>query len=81
MEIVPLQSMKVHGGANSHLQPREKLILEYRDVPKGRFDLVKSLQKSRLLARPVALWRGDQAGVVHEELQPVAGTDIGEVHE
>lgn len=81
MEVVPLQPMEVHGGANSHLQPRQKLTLEQKGSPKGRFNLVKSLQRSRLLAEHVALWRGDQVGAVDEEPQPVAGTDIAEVNE
>lgn len=43
---------------------------------------MKSLRRSRLLAEPVALWAGHQAGAAHEEPQPVAGTDIqGEVNE
>lgn len=63
------------------LHPREKLTLEQKDVPKGRFDLVKNLQRSKLQADPVALWRRQQAGAVHDESQPMAGTGSGEVHE
>ncbi|KAJ7397532.1 hypothetical protein BTVI_134537 [Pitangus sulphuratus] len=73
--------MEVHGGADSHLQPREDLMLEQRDVPKGKFDLGKSLHWSRFLAEPVARRRGAHAGAVHEELQPVGRTNTGEVHE
>lgn len=64
MEVVPLQPMEGHGGADGHLEPREKLTLEDKDAPKGRVDLAKSLQRSRLQAEPVALWRRE-AGAVH----------------
>lgn len=49
MEVVLLQPMEVLGRADSHLQPRGKLTLEQKDVPKGGFDLLKSLKRSRVL--------------------------------
>ncbi|KAJ7411241.1 ubx domain-containing protein 4 [Willisornis vidua] len=73
--------MEVHSEADSHLQPREDLMLEERNMPKGRFDLVKSPHWNRPLAGPVALGRGAHADAVHEELQPMGGTNTGEVHE
>ena len=32
-QIVPLQPLQVHGGADIHLQPGEDLIREHMDVP------------------------------------------------
>ena len=48
---------KVHGGAETHLQPGEGPTPEQGDVPKGGCDPVGSPHWSRLLAGPVAPWR------------------------
>jgi len=56
-QAVPLQPMEAHGGAETHLQPREDPTLEQGDVLKGDCDPVESPHWSRLLARPVTPWR------------------------
>ncbi|GAB0204021.1 epimerase family protein SDR39U1 [Grus japonensis] len=52
-QAVPLQPMKVDGGADIHLQPAEDPTLEQVDVPEGGCDPVGSQCWSRLLAGPV----------------------------
>ena len=42
-QAVSLQSMEAHGGADTHLQPREDPTLEQVDVPKGGCDPMESL--------------------------------------
>jgi len=54
-QVVPLQLIELHSGADVYLQPMEDLMLEQVDVPKGHCDLVQSSHWSRLLAGPVAL--------------------------
>ena len=56
-QAVPLQPMKVHSGADIHLQPVEDPTPEQVDAPKGGCDPVGTLRWSRLLAGPVDLWR------------------------
>jgi len=57
MQVVPLQTMDVHDGADMHLQPVEDPMLEQVDVPKGGCDPMRSLCWSTLLAGPVDSWR------------------------
>ncbi|PKU40349.1 hypothetical protein llap_9348 [Limosa lapponica baueri] len=59
MQVVHLQSMEIHGGADIHLQPVEDPTLEQVDMPKGGCDPVDSTSWSRLLAVPMDPWRGE----------------------
>ena len=61
-QVVPLQPMEVHGGADIHLQPMEDPTLEQVDVPEGSCDPMESPCWSRLLSAAVAPWRGAHAG-------------------
>jgi len=56
-QVVPLQSMEVHGGADTHLQPMEGTPRRSRWMPEGGCDPVGSLHCSRLLPGPADLWR------------------------
>ncbi|GAB0182848.1 AN1-type zinc finger protein 5-like [Grus japonensis] len=56
-QAVPLQPMKVDGGADIHLQSVEDPMLEQVETPEGGCDPVGSPRWSRLLAGPVDLWR------------------------
>ena len=56
-QVVPLQPMEDHCGADIHLQPVEDPMPEQVDASKGGCDPVGSLRWSRLLAGPVAPWR------------------------
>ncbi|GAB0205794.1 AN1-type zinc finger protein 5-like [Grus japonensis] len=58
-QAVPLQPMEVHGGADIHLQPVEDPTLEQVETPEGGCDPGRSLRWSKLLAGPVAPWRGE----------------------
>ncbi|GAB0207405.1 hypothetical protein GRJ2_003206100 [Grus japonensis] len=58
-QAVPLQPMKVDGGADIHLQPMEDPTPEQVEAPEGGYDLVGSLRWCRLLAGPVDPWRED----------------------
>ncbi|GAB0181351.1 hypothetical protein GRJ2_000600400 [Grus japonensis] len=58
-QAVPLQPMEVHGGADIHLQPMEDPMLEQVETPEGGCDPVGSPRWSRLLAGPVAPWKGE----------------------
>ena len=57
MQVVPLQPMEVHGGADIHLQPMEDPTPEQADVPEGGCSPVGSPCWSRLLAGPADPWR------------------------
>jgi len=62
-QAVPLQPMKVHGGADLHLQPMEGTpTSEQVNAPEGGCDSVGSLCWSRLPPGPADPWR--------EELTP-----------
>jgi len=50
-QVVSLQAMVVHGGAEIHLQPREDPMLEQVDVPDGGCDPAESLRWSRFAGR------------------------------
>jgi len=52
-QAVLLQPMKVHGGADIHLQPLEDPTLEQVDVPEESCDPTEILHWSRLLPGPV----------------------------
>ncbi|KAJ7411169.1 protein pxr1-like [Willisornis vidua] len=54
---IPMQSMKVHRGAEIHLQSMEDPTPEEVDVPEGICHTVGSSCWSRLLTGPVDLWR------------------------
>ena len=56
-QVVPLQPMKVDGGADIHLQSLEEPMLEQMETPEGGCDPVGSPRQSWLLAGPVASWR------------------------
>jgi len=56
-QVVPLQSMEVHGGADIHLQPMEGTSCWSRWMPEARCDLAGSPRWSRLLAGPADSWR------------------------
>ncbi|GAB0186167.1 mitochondrial enolase superfamily member 1 [Grus japonensis] len=58
-QAVPLQPIEVNTGADIHLQPMEGPTLEQVEAPEGGYDPVGSPHWSRLLARPVDLWRED----------------------
>jgi len=49
--------MKVHGGAEFHLQPREGLPRQSGCMPEGASDPVGDPSWSRLLSGPADLWR------------------------
>lgn len=54
---VHLQSMKVHGGAEIHLQHMEEPHIRAGGCPEEAFDTVENQCWNRLLAGPVDLWR------------------------
>ncbi|GAB0204055.1 AN1-type zinc finger protein 5-like [Grus japonensis] len=56
-QAVPLQPMKVDGGADIHLQPMEDPTLEQVETPEGGCDPVGSPCWSKFLAGPVDPWR------------------------
>jgi len=56
-QVVPLQPMEVHGGADLHLQPMEGTPRRSRGMPEGGCDPMGSLRWSRFLPGPVASWR------------------------
>jgi len=56
-QVVPLQPMEVHGGADLHLQPVEGTPRWSRWMPEGGCDPVGSLCWSRLLPGPADPWR------------------------
>jgi len=56
-QVVPLQPMELHSGADIHLQPMEDPMLEQMDAPKGGCDPVGNPCWSRLLPGPVDPWR------------------------
>jgi len=56
-QVVPLQPMEVHSGADLHLQPMEGTPCQSRWMPEGACDPVGNLRWSRFLPGPVALWR------------------------
>jgi len=58
-QAVPLQSMKVKGVADIHLQPVEDPTLEQVEVPEGGCDYMKTPCWSLLLAGLVDPWRED----------------------
>ncbi|GAB0209911.1 hypothetical protein GRJ2_003456800 [Grus japonensis] len=79
----------------STLQPMEDPMPEQVNAPEGGYDPVESLHWSKLLAGLVDLWREEptleqsipeglhpveEIRAVHEELQPVGRTQIGEIH-
>ncbi|CAM9154447.1 unnamed protein product, partial [Bubo scandiacus] len=61
-QAVPLQPMEVNSEADIHLQPVEDPTTEQVNVSKGGCDPVESPHCSRLLAGPVAPWRGAHVG-------------------
>ncbi|OPJ67042.1 hypothetical protein AV530_016966 [Patagioenas fasciata monilis] len=56
-KAVPLQPVEVNSGADICLQPMGNTMPEQADAPEGGCNLMESLNWSRLLAGPVALWR------------------------
>jgi len=56
-QLVPLQPMEVHGGADIHLQPVEGTPHWIRWMPEKSCDPVGSPHCSRLLPGPADLWR------------------------
>jgi len=52
-QVVPLQPMEVHSGADIHLQPMEGTPRRSRWMPEGGCDPVGSPRWSRLLPGPV----------------------------
>jgi len=56
-QVVSLQPMDVHGGADLHLQPVEGTPHRSRWVPEAGCDPVGSLRWSRLLLGPADPWR------------------------
>ncbi|PKU44516.1 hypothetical protein llap_5201 [Limosa lapponica baueri] len=56
-QVVPLQPIEVHSGANIPLQPMDDPTPEQVAVPKGGCNPMESLHWSRLLAGAVDPWR------------------------
>jgi len=56
-QVVPLQSMEVHGGADSHLELVEGTPRQSRWMLEGSCDPVGNPHCSRLLPGPVDPWR------------------------
>jgi len=56
-QVVPLQSMEVHGGGDIHLQPMEGNPRRSRWMPEGSCDPMGSPCQSWLLPGPVDPWR------------------------
>jgi len=56
-QVVPLQSMQVHGGVDIHLQPVEGTPCRSTRMPEGGCDPVGSLRWSRPLPGPADPWR------------------------
>ena len=65
-QVVLLEPVEVRGGADMHLQPMEDPTPQQVDVPEGSCDPMESLRWSRLLAAPVAPWRGAHTGAEEE---------------
>jgi len=58
-QVVPLQPMEVHGGADIHLQPMDSPTPEQVGGPEGVCDPVESPCWSRLLAGYADPWRDE----------------------
>jgi len=56
-QVVPLQSLEVHSGAEIHLQPMEGTPHRSRWMPEGSNDPMGSSRWSRLLPGPVDPWK------------------------
>jgi len=56
-QVVPLQSMEVHGGADIHLQPVKGTLHRSRWMPEGSCDPMGRPHWSRLLPGPMDPWR------------------------
>jgi len=56
-QVVPLQPMEVHGGADFHLQPVEGTPCRSRWMPEGGCDPMGSPRWNRLLPGPADPWR------------------------